>query len=476
MFSLEALKKADPQHGQYYKNVVKAEKTGERQVTFTFDVKGNRELPQIVGELPVLPKHYWEGKSASGEPRDISKTTTEPPLGSGPYKIKSLEMGRNIVYERVKDYWAKDLPVARGQWNFDEIRYEYFRDRLPGFEAFKTGGVDYWVETTSSAWAQQYTFDAVSKGWVKKIAFAHKRVAGMQAFVFNLRRKIFDDVRVRRALNLAFDFETANRTLFYGQYARTNSYFENSELKATGLPQGRELEILNEVKAQVPPEVFTQEFKNPVNSAPDDFRNHMREAMKLLQEAGWTAKNGVLTNAAGEQLTLEILLVQPDFERVTLPYIENLKRLGIKATARVVDSSQYTRRVKSYEFDMIVSSFPQSHSPGNEQRFFWSSAAADQPGSRNVIGIKNPAVDKLIDRIVFAKDREELVAATHALDRVLLWNYYLVPNWFRPADWVAAWDMFGMPEKAPSQTVAAVRTWWIDAAKLKALNAARGRS
>jgi microcin C transport system substrate-binding protein len=202
----------------------------------------------------------------------------------------------------------------------------------------------------------------------------------------------------------------------------------------------------------------------------------MREAMKLLQEAGWTAKNGVLTNAAGEPLTLEILLVQPDFERVTLPYIENLKRLGIKATARVVDSSQYTRRVKSYEFDMIVSSFPQSHSPGNEQRFYWSSAAADQPGSRNVIGIKNPAVDKLIDRIVFAKDREELVAATHALDRVLLWNYYLVPNWFRPADWVAAWDMFGMPEKAPSQTVAAVRTWWIDAAKLKALNAARGRS
>lgn len=469
IFSLDALKKANPQAAQYYKNVVKVEKTGEREVTFTFDSKGNRELPQIVGQLEILPKHFWES-------RDISKTTTDVPLGSGPYKVKSLDMGRNIVYERVKDYWAKDLPVARGQWNFDEIRFDYYRDRLPGFEAFKTGAVDYWQENLSSAWAHQYDFDAVKKGWVKKLTLPHKRVAGMQGFIFNLRHKQFQDPRVRKALNLAFDFETANRTLAYGQYTRLNSYFDNSELKATGLPQGRELEILNEIKDQVPPEVFTQEFKSPVNTTPEDLRNHMREAMKLLQEAGWTPKNGVLTNAAGEQLALEILLVQPDFEKWTLPYVENLKRLGVKATVRIVDSSQYTRRVKAFEFDIIVDSFGQSHSPGNEQRFFWSSAAADAPGSRNRIGIKNPAIDKLIDRIVFAKDRDELVAATHALDRVLLWNYYLVPNWYRADDWVAVWDMFGMPAKKPSQGVSAIRTWWIDEAKLKALNAARGRS
>ena len=475
VFSLEALKSADPQHAQYYKNVVKAEKTGDREVTFTFDVKGNRELPAIVGEMAVLPRHYWQGKNAKGDQRDISKTTLEPPLGSGPYRIKSFEPGRNMVYERVKDYWAKDLPVSKGQWNFDEIRYEYYRDRVPAFEAFKSGLIDYWPESSSQAWAQQYSFEAVTKGLVKKEAFAHKRVAGMQAFAFNLRRKQFQDVRVRRAFNLAFDFESANKNLFYGAYTRSNSFFANSELAARGLPTGPELAILEPLKAELPPEVFTAEYTNPVNAAPEDLRNHMREAFKLLQQAGWAQQGGRLVNAAGEPLTVEILLVQPDFERVTLPYIENLKKLGVQASVRVVDSAQYQRRVKSFDFDMIVHSIAQSHSPGNEQRFFWSSAAADREGSRNVMGIKSPAVDKLIDRVVFAKDREELVAATHALDRVLLWNAYVVPQWYRGSDWIATWDVFGHPTKTPSQSVSAVRTWWMDEAKQKAVATARGR-
>ena len=475
VFSLAALKKADPQHAQYYKNVVKAEKTAEHEVTFTFDVKGNRELPAIVGEMAVLPRHYWQGTGANGSPRDISKTTLEPPLGSGPYRIKSFEPGRNIVYERVKDHWAKDLPMMRGQWNFDEIRYEYYRDRVPAFEAFKSGHLNYWVETSSQSWAQQYAFEAVSKGLVKKNAFAHKRVAGMQAFAFNLRRKQFQDVRVRRAFNFAFDFESANKNLFFGAYTRLASFFDNSELAARGLPAGDELAILEPLKAEVPQEVFTTEYKNPVNKTPDDLRGHLREAFKLLQTAGWTQKGGVLVNAAGEPLTVEILLVQPDFERVVLPLIENLKKLGIQASLRVVDAAQYQRRVKSFDFDMIVHSVGQSHSPGNEQRFFWSSAAADTEGSRNVMGIKNAAVDALVDRIIFAKDRPGLVAATRALDRVLLWNAYVVPQWYRAADWIATWDVFGIPSTPPSQNVSAIRTWWIDPARQTAVDAARGR-
>lgn len=468
VFSLAALKKADPQHGQYYKNVVKAEKTGEHEVTFTFDVKGNRELPAIVGEMAVLPKHYWGGKGPDGQPRDISKTTMEPPLGSGPYRIKSFEAGRRIVYERVKDYWAKDLPVNRGQWNFDEIRYEYYRDRVPAFEAFKSGSIDYWQESSSQSWAQQYDFDAVKKGLIKKEAFAHKRVAGMQSFAFNLRRKQFQDRRVRQAFNLAFDFESANKNLFYGAYTRSNSFFANSELASSGVPQGAELAMLEPLKAEVPPDVFTAEYKNPVNITPEDMRGHLRDAFNLLKAAGWTQKGGALVNAAGEALTVEILLVQPDFERVSLPYIENLKKLGVQASVRVVDASQYQRRVKSFDFDMIVASFPQSHSPGNEQRFFWSSSSAAQEGSRNVVGIANPAVDKLIDTIVFAKDRAELVTATHALDRVLLWSFYVVPQWYRAADWIARWDIFGHPATPPSQNVSALRTWWYDAAKATA--------
>lgn len=475
IFSLEALKKAHPHYNAYYRNVVRAEKTGDHEVTFTFDQKGNRELPQIVGQLPVLPKHFWEATGANGQPRDLSRSTLEIPLGSGPYKIKSFDPGRSIVYERVKDWWAKDLPVSKGQWNFDEFVFTYFRDRVPAFEAFKVGQIDYWQETSAKAWATSYDFEAVRRGLVKKEEIPIRRVTPMQAFVMNLRRPQFQDIRVRKAFNLAFDFEWMNKNLFFDQYKRTESFFGNSELQATGLPTGRELEILNEIKDEVPPEVFTTEWKNPVNATPQDQRNNLRKAAQLLAEAGWKPQNGVLTNAKGEQLAVEILIVQPDFERVVLPFKTNLERLGVRVSVRIVDTSQYQRRTDTFDYDIIVDSFPQSNSPGNEQRNFWGSAAADTHGSMNSIGIKNPAIDKLIDKIIYAADREELVAATRALDRVLLWNYYVIPQWHSPFDRIAVWDMFGRPDKLPEQSPSFMRVWWLDAEKQKELNAKRGR-
>jgi microcin C transport system substrate-binding protein len=475
IFSLETLKKTHPQFGYYYKNVVKAEKTGEREVTFTFDQTGNRELPLIVGQLPVLPKHYWEGKGENGEPRDLAKTTLEIPLGSGPYRIKSFEPGRNIVYERVKDWWAKDLPVTIGQWNFDELRYEYFRDRVPAFEAFKAGGIDFFVENSAKEWATAYVFDALSAGHVRKEEIKDGDPPQMQAFAFNLRRPQFQDSRVRRAFILAFDFEWANKNIFFDQYARVTNYFGEEDLRSRGLPEGLELEILKEVRADVPPEVFTTPYTLPVNKTPEDVRRHLAEAAKLLAEAGWTPKNGILANARGEQLSVEFLNVQPDFERVIQPYARTLERLGVKASIRTVDPAQYERRNDDFDFDIVVHTFAQSTSPGNEQRNFWGSAAADTKGSQNLLGVKNPAIDRLIDRIIFAKDRTELAAATRALDRVLLWNHYVVPQWYSPNDRIAYWTKFARPAKLPSRNYAFLQVWWYDAAAAKMLAAARGR-
>jgi len=475
IYSMQAQKKAHPQYKFYYKNVVSAEKTGEREVTFTFNVKGNRELPQIVGQLSILPKHYWEGVGTKGQKRDLSKTTLEVPVGSGPYRVKAMEPGRYITYERVPDYWAKDLPVRIGQWNFDEIKYDYFRDRVPAFEAFKSGDLDVWQETSSKAWATQYNIPAVKKGWIKKEAIPHERVAPMQAFVFNLRKKKFQDIRVRQAFGLAFNFERANKTLFYDQYTRVNSFFGNSELQSKGLPSGRELEILEGLKDLIPAEVFTKEWKNPTAPTQLAHRKNLRKAVMLLKEAGWHTKGGVLRNKDNETFDVEFLLVSPDFERVVLPYTEELKRIGIKARVRLVDTSQYKRRTDNFEYDIIVGTFGQSHSPGNEQRDYWGSRAADAAGSRNLAGIKNKAIDKLIDMIVFAKSREELVEATRALDRVLLWNFYVVPQWHYPFTRLAFWDKFGRPKKVPSQTPALLQTWWYSKEKAVALQKARGK-
>jgi microcin C transport system substrate-binding protein len=475
VFSLEALKKASPSYANYYKNVAKAEKVGDRQVRFTFDVTGNRELPLIVGQLVVLPKHYWEAPASNGEPRDLSKLTLEVPLGSGPYRIKEVDAGRTVTLERVKDWWAKDLPVARGQWNFDELKLVYFRDYVPGFEAFKAGELDYWFEASAKNWATRYDFDAVKRGLVVREKIPVVRVAPMQAFAMNIRRPQFQDPRVRRAFNLAFNFEWANKNLFYDEYQRVNSYFDNSELKASGLPQGRELEILNEVRDQVPPEVFTTEWNNPVNVAPDDDgRKNLALAAKLIKEAGYSLKQGVLTNAAGVQLTAEFLNRQPDFERIIIPYMGQLQKLGIKTSLRTVDTSQFEVRARKFDYDIVIATFRQSESPGNEQRNWWGSAAADQEGSSNLIGVKSPAVDKLIEKIILAKERSDLVAATRALDRVLLWNHYVVPQWHTPFDRLAVWNYYGRPAKLPTRDPSFLRVWWWDEAKAKRTTDARG--
>jgi microcin C transport system substrate-binding protein len=464
IYSLEVNKAANPRMGLYYKNVSRAEATGENEVTFYFDVKNNRELPMIMGQLTILPKHYWTGKDASGNERDPMKTTLEPPLGSGPYRIKEVKPGRSISFERVADYWGKDLPVNAGQWNYDEIRFEYYRDETVAFESFKAGNLDYWQETSAKNWAIAYDFAAVKNGFVRRQAVPVERTQSMQCFVLNLRRAQFQDRRVRQAFSLAYDFEWANKNLFYDQYARVSSYFEGSELAAPkALPGGRELEILNEVKDGVPPEVFTEIHQNPANDTPDAMRGNLRKAVMLLKEAGWEVKNGVLTNVkTGQAMTVEFLLVSPLFERIVQPYLRNLERLGIRGTIRLVDSAQYTRRLDGFDYDIVVGNFAQSESPGNEQRDFWGSDAADREGSTNLIGVKSPAIDTLIDRVIFAKDRAELVAATRALDRVLLWNEFVVPQWYSPTVRIAYWDRYGQPKVLPGLTPGFLQVWWFD--------------
>jgi microcin C transport system substrate-binding protein len=467
IFSLEVLKKNNPQYAFYYKNVTSAEKTGEREVTFRFDEKNNRELPQIVGQLIVLPKHFYEAKKL-----DPAETWLEPPLGSGAYKIKAFEAGRFVVLERVKDYWAADLPVNVGQNNLDEIRYDYYRDQQVAFEAFKAGQIDWFTESSAKSWATSYDFPALRAGKVvKRGDIVLKNPEPMQAIVFNTRRAKFADPRVRQAFNLVYNFEWLNQNIFYGQYKRTSSFFENTELAAKGLPQGKELAILEEVRSMVPPEVFTTEYKNPVNATPTDERNNVRAALKLLREAGWEIKNGVLTNAAGETMTVEFLTPQENTLRFISPYMQTLEKLGVKSTARVIDTPQYQARTDAFDFDAVIDLFAQSESPGNEQRDFWGSAAADRPGSRNSIGIKNPAVDKLIDKIIFAKDRAELVAACQALDRVLLWNHYVVPQFYTPYSRFAYWNRYSHPQTLPSRSIGFPTIWWYDqekAAKLAA--------
>lgn len=463
IWSLDAQKKADPGIAYYYQNCTTVEKTGERDVTFRFNVTGNREMPHIMGQLVVLPKHFWSATGKDGKPRDLAKPIKEPPVGSGPYRITKVDLGRSIILERVADYWAKDLPVNVGHYNIDRIRYQYYLDNIALFEAFKSGEIEYRAETSSKFWATSYSFPAIKSGAVKKEEITLKAPEALQAFLLNLRRSKFADARVRRALNLAFDFEWSNKNLFYSQYVRTPSYFANTELASRGLPEGRELEILTELKDQVPPEVFTTEFQNPVNATQADLRKHLREADELLKTAGWVFEDAKRINGATkEPLKIEFLLDDEFFERIIQPYIANLKRLGIEATIRVIDSAQFEKRVSSFDFDVLVGGWAQSYSPGNEQRDYFSSAAADKPGSRNFAGIKNAAVDALIDKVIFAKDRAELVAAAHALDRVLLWNHYVVPHWHAPYERVAYWDRFRRPEKGPTQSVGFPTIWWFD--------------
>ncbi|MDE0030913.1 MAG: extracellular solute-binding protein [Deltaproteobacteria bacterium] len=463
--------KAVPFFRGYYGDVKQVEKRDARTVRFTFKSGTNRELPLILGQLIVLPKHYWAE-------RDFTKTTLEPPLGSGSYKVGAFEPGRHVEYERVEDYWGRNLPVNVGRDNFDRIRYDYYRDGTVSVEAFKAGEYDFRSENSSKNWATAYDFPALKQGLVKKEEIPHDRSTGMQAFVFNTRRPLFQDRKVRQALAYAFDFEWSNQALFYGQYARSRSYFDNSELAATGLPGAEELAVLEPYRGRVPAEVFTQAYAPPATDGSGRIRANLGRAAKLLREAGWSFDKAVrkLTHkASGRTMDFEILLVSPLFERIVLPFAKNLERLGVAATVRTVDSAQYRRRLDDFDFDVVIGTWGQSLSPGNEQRNYWGSDFAGRPGSRNLIGIKDPVVDALVEGVVNAPDRKSLVAHVRALDRVLQWGHWVIPQWHIPYDRLVYWDRFGRPEVTPTQGVQ-FDAWWIDPRKEAELEAKRSGS
>ncbi len=456
-----------PMYRSYYGDVTKVLKEGDRGVRFYFKSAKNRELPQIIGEMPVLSKAYWSK-------RDFEKTTLDPPLGSGPYTIQSLDPGHSITYRRVADYWGADLPVNKGRYNVDTIRYDYYRDATIALEAFKAGQYDVRQENSSKDWATGYDCPALRAGLIKKEQIPNELPSGMQGFGYNLRRPIFQDWRVRKALAYAFDFEWSNKNLFYGAYQRTRSYFDNSELAATGVPKGQELEILDKFRGQIPDAVFTTEYDPPKYDGSGNIRSGLEKALKLLMAAGWTFKGEQLVNAkTGQPFTFEILLDNPQFERIVLPFVQNLKRMGITARVRTIDTAQYERRMETFDYDMTVVLFPESLSPGNEQRDYWGSKAADEQGSRNLLGIKSKVVDALIEGLIRAPDRASLVAHARALDVVLQYGYYVIPNFHLAAFRVAYWDKFRRPAISPKYALA-FDTWWVDPAAEKAVAAKKG--
>lgn len=468
IWTFETLKtKGQPFYRSYYANVVGVEKIGERKVRFSFSAGENRELPLIVGQLPVLSRAYWGT-------RDFEKTTLDPPLGSGPYRVAAVDPGRSITYRRVEDYWAARLPVRVGTDNFATIRYDYYRDTTVALEAFKAGQYDFRTENVAKNWATAYTGPAVAQGLIKKEEIPNQLPTGMQGYVYNTRRPVFQDPRVRQALAYAFDFEWTNKNLFYGAYTRTKSYFSNSELASRGLPGPAELEVLAPFRDQVPPAVFTEEYQPPTTDGSGNVRNNLLTAHKMLAEAGWAVQDRKLVHEkTGAPLEFEILLDDPSFERVTLPFVKNLERLGVTARVRTVDTAQYQNRVDNFDFDMTVVVWPQSLSPGNEQRDYWTSARADTPGSRNLAGVKDPAVDALVDLLIAAPDRESLIARTRALDRVLLWGHYVIPHWHIQNFRVAYWDKFDRPPVTPPYALG-FDTWWVDPRKEAALARRKG--
>ncbi len=466
-WSFETLvSQGNPQYRFYYSAVASAEALDAARVKFTFSESNNRELPLIVGQLPILPKHYWTT-------RDFGATTLDPPLGSGPYQIREFEAGRFTVRERVEDYWGRDLAVRRGMQNFQTIRTDFFRDATPIRLALKAGDIDFRLENQAKAWAEDYNVSVVEKGWLKKELVANRRPTGMQAFVMNTRREQFSDPRVREALALAFDFEWTNRNLFNGQYTRTRSYFSNSDLAARGKPDGEELAVLELFRGKVPEAVFGEAYAPPVTDGSGWLRENLRRANALLQDAGWAVQDLQLVNAdTGAPFRFEILLVSPAFERVVLPYARNLKRLGIEAKVRLVDENQYINRFRQFDFDMIVWVWGQSETPGNEQYEYWSQAAADSAGSRNLAGVRDPVVDELIGLMLRSDSREQLNQRARALDRVLSWGHYVVPHWHIRADRILYWDKFGRP-KTPVRTGVMTDRWWFDAERAGALEKER---
>ncbi|MER9138404.1 extracellular solute-binding protein [Mesorhizobium sp. M0051] len=473
IWSFQVLKANSAQYSRYFENVTDAVAISDHEVEFHFNQKGNRELPKIIGDLAVLPKHWWEGTDANGKKRDITKPTLEIPLGSAAYKIASFKPGSEVIWQRVPDYWAAKLPVKIGRENFDTRRFTYILDDNAAWLAFTKGGLeDLNREFSSRKWATAYDFPAIKAGDVIKKVFESHSPQPMQAFVLNQRRPLFQDRLVREALTYPFDFESMNRTLFFGSNTRTSSYFQGTDLASSGLPQGKELEILEKYRDKLPPELFTQQFKLPVYDSPQAERKYLKQAVDLFAKAGWVIKGGKMVNAkTGAPFKFEILGWNDTDQVIASPYIANLRKIGVDATLRIIDQTQYINRVNHFEFDVVTGLFGQSDSAGNEQRDFWSSKAADTPGSRNLMGIKDPTVDALVDRVIFATDREDLVAATHALDRVLLWNFYVVPQYHRSAIWVAYWNKFGIPDKQPAYSGYDPDSWWIDLDKEKALAA-----
>lgn len=453
VFTFETLlSKGAPHYRGYYADVEKAVIEGPRRVRFDFKHAGNRELPLILGQLPVLPKHWWAE-------RDFTSGNLEPPLGSGPYRIARAEAGRSVRYERDVDYWGKDLAVNRGFYNFDKVHFDYYRDNTVALQAFKAGHFDYWLETSAKNWATAYDTEAVKDGRIIKEEIVNYNPQGMQGFIFNTRKALLQDARVREALSLLFDFEWTNRQLFNGAYTRTKSYFDNSELASSGLPSKDELELLEPLRGKIPDAVFEKPFALVQTNADGMIREQQRRAYKLLTEAGWKIENDRMVDPDGKPVKLEFLLVQADFERVLLPYKRNLAGLGIDLEIRRVDVSQYVNRLRSRDYDMIVSGFGQSSSPGNEQREYWHSASADNPGSRNFIGLKDPAIDTLVEKLIAADSRDELITRTRALDRVLLSGHYVIPNWHIKTWRVAYWNHLAHPEVTPRHDIG-LMTWW----------------
>ncbi|MBL42814.1 MAG: hypothetical protein CMM49_09175 [Rhodospirillaceae bacterium] len=455
IFSFRTLtEQGSPFYKSYYKNVSKVEALDKLTVKFHMNIKNNKEMPNILGELYILPKHHLKEK-------DFSKASLDVPLGSGPYRVSRFESGRYIIYERVKNYWGKDLPVNKGRYNFDIIQYDYYRDLTVAREAFKSGQFDIYNEYQAKGWATGFKFDAVKQGKVIKEEIPISRSPGMQAFVFNTRKTFFQNREVRKAISLVFDFEWLNKNIFYNQYKRTTSFFQNTDLASSGIPKGLEFDYLDKYKDILPSEIFDKAFSLPQSDGSGNIRPQLKMAKKLLSQNGWIIKNNKLVNSkTNEPFKFNIIIIQPSLERVILPFTKNLEKLGIICKIQVLDSSQYIERINNYDFDMIVSTIPQSFNPGNEQRNYWGSNSAKAPGGRNLAGINNPVIDELIEKIIFSQSREKLVAATKSLDRVLLWNYYFIPQYHSPNNRIAYWNKFMKPGTKPKFGID-IQSWWL---------------
>lgn len=455
IFSFQTLiTEGHPQYQLYYQDVDHVEKLSDHQVRFVFKTNTNRELPLLIGQLPIISKQYYAS-------HPFNETTLTPPMGNGPYKVIAVVPGRSITYERMDNYWADHLPVLKGRYNFKTIRYDYYRDDTVAVEALKAGEYDFRKENIAKTWSKAYNIPHVQDGRMTKEVLIDGTPTGMQAFVFNTRRSKFKDPKVREALSNAYDFEWANKQLFFSAYTRNISFFGNSEYQSSGLPDTSELSLLEPYRSILPPRLFTEPFSLATTAGDGNARPNLIKSQQLLNEAGWVVKDlKRIDPSTGQQATIEFLLSSSSFERVLTPYMRNLRTLGIESTVRTVDSSQYIKRREHFDFDVTIHWFIQGSTPGNEEYNYWHSKVADQNGSLNLAGIKNPAVDSLVEHIMSSTTKEELVTASHALDRVLLWNHYVIPQWHSRSHRVIYWNTLARPATTPPYSLGLVDTWW----------------